>query len=92
MVEDPPPAQRPPPQKLPRAGQIPKTAIDIQPTRHLSKDVQPTRQLPEPTISPPDYRLPDQSERQGVSRIIIAVISMVAVLGGLAIIYWWLHR
>jgi hypothetical protein len=90
MVVDPPPVQRPPPQKLPRAGQIPNT-VDVQPARHLSSDVQPTRQLSEPTISPPDYRFPQQSE-PSVPRIIVAIISMVAVLGGLAIVYWWLHR
>ena len=90
MADDLPPLQPPPLQKLPRAGQIPDVINEL-PARLVSNDVHPARQLPEPTISPPDYRLPQQSE-PGVLRIIIEVVSMIAVLGGLAIVYWWLQR
>jgi hypothetical protein len=92
MADDLPPLQPPPRQKLPRAGQIPDVINEL-PARRVSNDVHPTRQLPEPTISPPDYRLPQQSE-PGALRIIIiiGVVSMIAVLGGLAIVYWWLQR
>jgi hypothetical protein len=82
MADDPPSAQRPPPQRLPRAGQIPYAPVDIQLTPHPSNDVQPTRQLSEPIIRPSDHRLPHQSE-EGVSRLVIAVISIGAVLGAL---------
>jgi hypothetical protein len=85
-----PPVQPPPLLKLPRAGQIPNVINGLS-ARDVSNDVRPTRQLPEPTISPPGYRLPQQSE-PGVLRIIIGVVSMIAVLGGLAIVYWWLQR
>jgi hypothetical protein len=90
MADDPPPVQASPPQKLPRAGQIPDVVNGL-PARHVSDDAHPTRQLPESTISPPDYRLPKQSE-PGVLRIIVGVVSMIVVLGGLAIVYWWLQR
>jgi hypothetical protein len=90
MADDPPPVRPPPLQNLPRAGQIPDV-INGLPARHVSNDIYPTRQLPEPTISPPNYRLPQQSEA-GVLRIIIGVVSMIAVLGGLVIVYWWLQR
>ena len=86
MADDPPPVQPPPLQNLPRAGQIPNVINGLS-ARHVSND----RQLPEPTISPPNYRLPQQSEA-GVLRIIIGVVSMIAVLGGLVIVYWWLQR
>ena len=91
MADDLPPLQPPPLQKLPRAGQIPDVINEL-PARHVSNDVHPTLQLPEPTISPPDYRLPQQSEPGALRIIIIGVVSMIAVLGGLAIVYWWLQR
>jgi hypothetical protein len=90
MADDPPLVQPPPLQKLPRAGQIPNIINGLS-ARHVSNDVHPTRQLTEPTISPPAYRLPQQSE-PSVLRIIIRVVSMIAVLGGLVIVYWWLQR
>ena len=90
MADDPPPVRPPPLQNLPRAGQIPDV-INGLPARHVSNDIHPIRQLPEPTISPSNYRLPQQSEA-GVLRIIIGVVSMIAVLGGLVIVYWWLQR
>jgi hypothetical protein len=90
MADDPPPVQRSSPQKLPRAGQIPDV-IDGVPARPVSNDVQPTRQPPEPTISPRDYRLPQETE-PSILRIIIGVVAMMAFVGALAIVYWWLQR
>src|ERR1700730_5232818 len=81
---------RRPPEKLPRAGQIPD-AIVTQPARPLSNDLLSPRQLSEPTVSPPDHRLPQLSER-GAPRIIAGIIWMAVVLAGLAIASWWLRR
>ena len=89
MADDPSPVQPPPLQKLPRAGQIPNVINGLS-ARHVSNDVHPTRQLPEPTISPPDYRLPPQSEPR-ILRIIIGLVTIIAVLGGLVVVYWWLQ-
>jgi hypothetical protein len=87
MTDDPPPVQRPTPQKLPRAGQIPINPIDIQPIRDPPNDRPASHQLFEPTIGRADYRLAQQSKRSRPG--IVAAALMAAVLAGLAILYWW---
>ncbi len=78
-----------PPKKLPPAGQIPP---ELLPRGQIPYDsIRPSPSLPDPPIREPGYRPPPPPKNDLIG-IILAGLTVAAILIAFALAYWWLKR